>query len=232
MTLRLLDLFCCAGGAGMGYHLAGFDVVGVDIAPQPNYPFEFHQADAMTYPLDGFDAVHASPPCQDHSSLAFTSKRRDEGGHGTGWMLPETISRLAEWGGSWIVENVPGADMPGAFTLCGRSFGIPKLKRHRQFLTSFPMLVPPCACSPRMQPIGIYGDLSKNDRKVSNSRDGYVRMRAGVATARQLLDCPWMDARELTQAIPPAYTRFIGEQLLTQLGGHLAGATEPTAGGA
>lgn len=211
---RLLDLFCCAGGAAMGYHRAGFDVVGVDVEPQPRYPFEFHQADAMTYPLDGFDAVHASPPCQDHTSLAFT---RGGEAHGTAWMLPATIHRLAASGLPYVVENVPGADMPGAFTLCGRSFGIAKLRRHRLFLTNVPVLVPPCGCDRRVQPIGIYGDLSKNDRKVTNSKDGYVRMRAGVATARELLGCPWMEAHELTQAIPPAYTEHIGGFLLAAL---------------
>lgn len=211
MKPRLLDLFCGAGGATRGYQLAGFHVTGVDIKPQPNYcGDEVHQADAMTFPLDGFDAIHASPPCQDHTSLAFT---RSGEPHGTGWMLAETIRRLKVSGHPYVIENVPGADMPGAFTLCGRAFGIQRLRRHRLFLTNVAMLVPPCACD-GTQPIGIYGDLSKNDRKVSNSVDGYVRMRAGVQTARDLLGCPWMNARELSQAIPPAYTQHIGEQLL------------------
>jgi DNA (cytosine-5)-methyltransferase 1 len=213
---RLLDLFCCAGGAGYGYHLAGFDVVGVDVDPQPNYPFEFHQADAMTFPLDGFDAIHASPPCQDHSTLIF-SRGGKAAEHGTGWMLDETVRRLRASGVPWVVENVPGADLPGASTLCGRSFGIAKLKRHRQFLTSFFMLVPPCMCG-KGPTIGVYGELSKNDRQVRHSNgNGGTTMRAGVQTARDLLGCPWMDAKELSQAIPPVYTEYIGEQMIRLL---------------
>lgn len=210
---RLLDLFSGAGGAAKGYHDAGFDVVGVDHEPQPRYPFEHHVADATDFPLDGFDAVHASPPCQDHTSLAFT---RDGEAHGTGWMLDHTIDRLKASGLPYVVENVPGAQMPGAFTLCARSFGIRRLRRHRLFLTNVAVLVPPCACD-GTQPIGVYGDLSKNDRPVANSKDGYVRMRAGVQTARDLLGCQWMDAKELSQAIPPAYTEHLGRQLLDAL---------------
>jgi DNA (cytosine-5)-methyltransferase 1 len=209
----MLDLYCGAGGASVGYHRAGFDVIGVDLHPQPRYPFEFIQADALTFPLDGFDAVHASPPCQDHSPLSGIA-----GKHGTGWMLAATIERLAVSGLPYVVENVPGAVMPGAFTLCGRSFGIAKLRRHRLFLTRVPMMVPPCACTRRVQPIGIYGDLGRNDRVVRNSKDdGRPRLRAGVSTARELLGCPWMDAHELTQAVPPVYAEFIGEQLLAHL---------------
>ncbi|MGH3382359.1 MAG: DNA cytosine methyltransferase [Actinoallomurus sp.] len=215
---RLLDLFSGAGGAGMGYARAGFDVTGVDIAPQPRYPFEFHQADALEYlAAHGreYDVIHASPPCQDHSSLAFATAAPK---HGTAWLLEETITRLTDLGAPFVVENVPGAKahMPGAFTLCGRSFGIAQLRRHRLFLVNFPILAPSCACD-GTQVLGIYGDLSRNNRPVANSKDGYVRMRAGYETARRLLDCPWMDARELSQAIPPAYTEFIGEQLLDHL---------------
>jgi DNA (cytosine-5)-methyltransferase 1 len=210
----ILDLFCCQGGAAAGYARAGFDVVGVDVVPQPRYPFRFIEADALDYPLDGYAAVHASPPCQDHSALSPTNPGKR---HGTGWMLAATIDRLIASGLPYVIENVPGADMPGAFTLCGRSFGIAKLKRHRQFLTNVLMLVPPCACTRAVRPIGVYGDLSKNDRRITTSHDPYVRMRAGVATARELLDCHWMDADGLTQAIPPVYTEFIGEQLLDHI---------------
>lgn len=115
MKPRLLDLFSGAGGAARGYQLAGFHVTGVDINPQPRYcGDEFVQADAMTFPLDGFDAVHASPPCQDHSPLSALV-----GAHGTGWMLDATRKRLEAWGGLWVIENVMGAAMRPALVLCG-----------------------------------------------------------------------------------------------------------------
>src|SRR5574343_719438 len=110
---RLLDLFCGAGGAAMGYHRAGFDVVGVDVAPQPNYPFEFHQADAMTYPLDGFDAIHASPPCQRLSKALRSLVREDKWGE----YLEATRARLD--GTIHVIENVPGAPIGSQRTLWG-----------------------------------------------------------------------------------------------------------------
>ena len=122
---RLLDLFCGAGGAAMGYHRAGFDVVGVDIKPQLRYPFEFHQGDAMTWPLDGFDVIHASPPCQDHTRQ-FVPRE-----HGTGWMLAAIRERLTASGLPWIIENVPGAPMRADYKLCGCMFDLPRLRRER-----------------------------------------------------------------------------------------------------
>src|SRR6266545_1657256 len=119
---RLLDLFCGAGGAAMGYSRAGFGVVGVDINPQPHYPFEFVQMDVFELPYSllagDYDAIHASPPCQDHSMA------RNSGGlHGTGWMLGRTLELLAKEKVPWVVENVEGAVMPSAMILCGASFG-------------------------------------------------------------------------------------------------------------
>ena len=133
-TRLRLDLFCGAGGAAMGYHRAGFDVVGVDIKPQPNYPFDFHQGDAMTWPLDGYDAIHASPPCHDHSTITGRN-RKAAGAKGTGWMLAATITRLRASGRPWIVENVGTARFPAdvpTFRLCGSSFGL-DVQRHRLF---------------------------------------------------------------------------------------------------
>lgn len=218
MKPKLLDLFCGAGGAGAGYVRAGFDVVGIDIRPQPRYPFAFVQADAMIYPLDGFDAIHASPPCTDHTPI-----RTAEQPHGTAWMLEATIARLTVSGLPYVVENVVGAakHMPGAVMLCGESFGIHGLCRHRLFLSNVALVVPPRACRPH--PVGIYGELSKNDRHLGHRADGYRRgVRAGVETARRLLGCPWMDGPELSQAIPPVYCEFIGGQLLAAMS--MAGA--------
>ncbi len=205
----LLDLFCGQGGASMGYHRAGFRVVGVDSEDQPLYPFEFHKGDATTWPLDGYDAYAGSPPCQDHSDLS-----RVTGKHGTGWMLAHTVDRFRATGRPYVVENVAGASLPGAFVVCGRAMGIARLKRHRKFLASFPVLVPPCACG-KASPIGVYGDLRTNDRH--SSVDGAPRMRAGVDTARELIGAPWMDAAGLSQAIPPVYTEHIGGFLLDHL---------------
>jgi DNA (cytosine-5)-methyltransferase 1 len=209
---RLLDLFCGAGGAARGYQLAGFHVTGVDIAPQPRYAGdEFIQADALTFPLDGFDSIHASPPCQDHTEMPNVPD------HGTGWMLAATIDRLRRSGRPFVVENVPGAARSTTrdwYLLCGKSFGLAPLKRHRLFLTNFPMLVPPCSCNHlRDRVVGIYGDLRAKDRRASRTRPA---LRASVDTARRLLGCPWMDGKELSQAIPPAYTQFIGEQLMRE----------------
>ena len=208
---RLLDLFCGAGGAAMGYHRAGFDVVGVDIKPQPHYPFEFHQADAMTFPLDGFDVVHASPPCQDHSSLSSLHRKR-----GTGWMLAATIKRLAAV--PHVVENVGAADLPGELVLCGSEFGLGaicrdgvrrQLRRHRRFASNR-FLMGAGGCAHSGQPVGVYGNGGGGQMT-----RGYKAIRSEAAEA---LGIDWMSKLELSQAIPPAYCEFIGSQILDALG--------------
>ncbi len=205
---RLLDLFCCQGGASAGYVAAGFDVVGVDIDPQPRYPYTFRQGDAMTWPLDGFDAVHASPPCQDHSTLVSRS-----GVHGTGWMLSATIARLQAWGGPYVVENVASADMPGSLTLCGTEFGLRSgdrwLKRHRRFTSNvFLFGAGGCHCSGRKIG-GVYGN-GGNGQMTRGFRFDHQR-------AAEALGIGWMSVKGQSQSIPPAYTRFIGEQILAHL---------------
>jgi DNA (cytosine-5)-methyltransferase 1 len=205
---RLLDLFCGAGGAAVGYHRAGFDVVGVDIKPQPRYPSEFVEADALTFPLDGFDAVHASPPCQDHSTLSSRS-----GKHGTGWMLTATLDGLRASGLPWVVENVETAAMPGSLVLCGTEFGLRSgdrwLRRHRRFLASFP-LWGAGGCSCRKARIGgVYGTGGGGPMT-----RGFKFDRARAAEA---LGIDWMTLAELSQAIPPAYTEHIGGFLLDHL---------------
>jgi C-5 cytosine-specific DNA methylase len=190
-TVRLLDLFCGAGGAAMGYHLAGFEIVGVDIDPQPNYPFDFVAADAMTFPLDGFDAIHASPPCQHYAPV--TRWRGDAGNHPD--LLEATVARLRASGLPWVVENVPYAPLRPDFVLCGSMFGL-QVRRHRWFLTSWAgfELVQGCHHD-RLLPFEHKGERAYADA----------------------MGCQWMTNREAREAIPPAYTDWIGRRLLATL---------------
>jgi DNA (cytosine-5)-methyltransferase 1 len=204
---RLLDLFCGAGGAAMGYHRAGFDVVGVDIEPQPRYPFEFHQADAMTWPLDGYDAIHASPPCQDHSTTASLHGRR----HGTGWMLAGTRERLQQQAAAWVIENVPGAPMRSDYRLCGCLFGLPGLRRDRWFETSWHGFELRAPCSHQGAAVTVAGHGSDG----RFYRDGRTPQTQAQRAAAMGID--WMTQAELAQAIPPAYTEHIGRQLLEHI---------------
>lgn len=201
---RLLDLFCGAGGCSVGYARAGFDVVGVDIAPQKNYPFEFVQADATSFPLEGFDAVHASPPCQDHMLTPHKN-------HGTGWMLDHTRQRLLGQPAAWVIENVPGAKMRADFVLCGCQFGL-KLRRKRWFETSWHgfEMMPGCAHDGPVVSV------------VGRGTPSWVREQLGynptIADYRAAMGIDWMNRGELSQAIPPAYTNFVGSALLASLG--------------
>lgn len=202
---RLLDLFCGAGGASVGYHRAGFEVVGVDIAPQPRYPYEFVQADAMTFPLDGFDAVHASPPCQDHSTL-----RSRAGDHGTGWMLDGIRRRLAAAAVPWVIENVPGATMRADVTLCGGMFGL-RTYRHRWFEIDprVGLLLTPSHPKHRTR-------TSTKKRRTCWDAGLHISVTGDVGTyvGRRALGIDWMTGHELSQAIPPAYTEHVGSILL------------------
>ncbi len=214
MNPRLLDLFCGAGGAGMGYHRAGFEVVGVDINPQPHYPFEFHQADALTYPLDGFDAIHASPPCQRYSVAANI-----HGGEHHPDLVPPTRDRLLAWGGPYVIENVPGAPLRNAFTLCGRAFDL-NVRRHRLFETNVPMMAPGCG-SHEGDWLLVFGHtvLERGHQSGRAKGGGPVIRRKHVGTdrGRAAMGIDWMNRDELSEAVPPAYTQFIGEQLAEHL---------------
>ena len=207
--------FTVQGGAAMGYHRAGFEVVGVDIEPQPRYPFEFVQADALEYLAahgHEFDAIHASPPCQDHSTLRSLITA-----HGTGWMLGATIDALADLGRPYVVENVAGADLDGYFRiiLCGSMFHLGatcddgtrrQLRRHRQFVTNMAMMQPECHHDGPV--IGVYGQGSQRGDR------GYG---GNAREAADALGIDWMTRAGLSQSIPPAYTEFIGWQLVAAL---------------
>lgn len=216
---RLLDLFCGAGGASVGYHHAGFEVVGVDINNQRDYPFEFYQADAMTFPLDGFDFVHASPPCQTYSITKHTHDKKHPD------LLEPTRKRLQESGLPYIIENVIGADMPGSIVLCGASFALTAtdtdgtklvLKRHRQFESNMPMMGLECACAVykrRGYKVGgVYGGGSTN--RLYSENIGLSGYTPGKKIREKLMGIDWMTIVSLNQSVPPVYTEFIGIQLI------------------
>jgi DNA (cytosine-5)-methyltransferase 1 len=205
---RLLDLFCGAGGAACGYHRAGFDVVGVDIAPQPHYPFEFHQADAMTYPLDGFDAIHASPPCQGYSAMRHLPWIRDIE---YPMLLEPTWRRLDEHGVPWVIENVERAPMPHSTVLCGWTMGLP-FYRHRRFGSSSLIMAPPHRRHETVIQAG-------HRNLATRYRQGGGRDIAGLFPGADADDVGlgWMTTKEASQAIPPAYTEHIGRQLIDAL---------------
>lgn len=202
---KALDLFCGAGGASMGLHRAGFDVTGVDLHPQPNYPFRFIQADALTFPLQGFDFVWASPPCQ-----AFTAyKRRPEHVTERPNLIPTVRSRLEESGGQYIIENVMGAPLKRPFVLCGSMFNL-DVRRHRQFETSFSVLVPACnhaVQTPR------FAQATNRRNKRSTVEVGVWRIP--LSTQQKAMGIDWMTLEELSQAIPPAYSEHIARQVLS-----------------
>ena len=208
--MRLLDLFCCQGGAARGYADAGFEVVGVDIAPQPLYPYEFHLADALTFDLDGFDVVHASPMCQSYSNMS----------NRYGSDVPELIDvvreRLVAAGVPYVIENVCGArpHMVDPILLHGGMFGLP-LWRPRLFESSLPLVAPPKAPRPT-NALAVYG-RREDRRRLWNRKDGTILYAASLAEARVGMEMPWADWQGVREAIPPAYTEFIGRQLLELL---------------
>lgn len=211
--MRLLDLFCCEGGAGTGYAQAGFEVVGVDIAPQPRYPFEFHQADAIEYLREHgheFDAIHASPPCQVHSTITPDKSKHVD-------LIPPTRAALVDLGLPFIIENVEGAKraLVDPVLLCGSSFGL-AVRRHRYFESNVWLSGLPCQHSAQGVPVGVYGDhADKPHRRPTGASRGVKA--ASVDEARDAMGMPWASWHGATQAIPPAYTEFLGRQLMDHL---------------
>jgi DNA (cytosine-5)-methyltransferase 1 len=210
MRPRLLDLFCGAGGAAEGYHRAGFDVVGVDIVAQPHYPYEFVRADAMTYPWRGFAAIHASPPCQAYSILRSINPRKDPPA-----LIEPLRERLKESRKPYVIENVEGAPLVRPLVLCGTEFSlnvkmgdgvIRWLRRHRLFESSIMLTrAVGCRCAAR-QIAGVYGHGAKHSTVKGTP--------CSAEEAAAVLGVWWMTRDEMSQAIPPAYTEYVGRQLI------------------
>ena len=205
--MKLLDLFCGAGGAAAGYHRAGFtDITGIDNRPMPRYPFEFVQADALEYLAEHgheYDVIHASPPCQDF--IPTIPKK-----HGTAHYLADIRTLLENLNIPWVIENIPGAPMRADFRLCGCMFGLPRLRRQRLFETSWRgfALMPPC--NHIEHPISITGHGIPSGHFYRDK----LRYPEYIALAKKAMGIDWMSRDELSQAVPPAYTEFIGRQLL------------------
>lgn len=214
----LLDLFCCGGGAAKGYHDAGFDVVGVDCDPQPRYPFMFVQADALEYlALHGleYDAIHASPPCQRYSATARLKFTKAARGLALD-LVPPVREALVATGKPYVIENVVGAPLLNPIMLCGLMFGL-KVFRHRLFESNV-FLLEPHHEPHRNRRIGVdgfccvagHGDSGRAHRRVPYSR-------RSVAAWKVAMGIDWLNRDELAQAIPPAYTAYVGRQLISFL---------------
>jgi len=213
---RLLDLFCCAGGAGVGYQRAGFEVVGVDIVHRRSYPFAFIQEDAMKLDPDfiaSFDAIHASPPCQSYSDLA---KRN---GNGDEWprLIEPVREMLIRAGRPYVIENVEGAPLLNPVTLCGTMFPGLRVLRHRLFEANFKIALPPHKKHPKVHTF----DKRKSHFGKTNEWTDFVQVTGGgncsLAAARDAMGIDWMTKGEINEAIPPVYTELIGRQLMAHI---------------
>jgi len=207
----------------MGYHRAGFEVVGVDIAPQPHFPFEFHQGDALDFIREHgreFGVIHASPPCQVHSVLSHLARPSHKD------YIPQTRKALRKSGKVYVIENVPGAPLIRPIMLCGTMFGLAspdgaQLRRHRLFETNAGfVLTPPCAHNGRT--IGIFGDKARDTGAEKRHYTQPKETRGGppddilftLEDAQYAMGIDWMNFKELSQAIPPAYTEWLGRRIL------------------
>ncbi len=201
----MLDLFCKAGGASVSYARAGFDVEGVDIESQPHYPFKFYQADALEFPLEGYDAYHASPPCYENT---WSARRWIDGPvvYEKTDQLVNTRDLLLAIGKPFILENTPGAKMSDYIRLEGTMFGL-KVIRERWFeLHGFDIWMLPCPLKVKAPvALGKYFTVAGHGGQSKDCR---------LITWQEAMGIDWMTKQELTQAIPPAYTEYIGKYLL------------------
>jgi SAM-dependent methyltransferase len=223
--LRVLDLCCGAGGAGVGYFLAGYDVFGVDINPQPNYPFDFHQGDAVAYVREhgaDFDLIHASWPCQRHTALTKgTNKGREYPD-----LIPGGRAAMEATGRPYVLENVVGAPIRPDLTLCGEMFGLSVI-RHRRFEVHGFAVVQQPHPRHRGRVAGMrHGEWHEGPYFAVYGDGGG---KGTVTEWQSAMEMPWTSVRkEIAEAVPPAYTRHVGEQHLA----HVGALVELTAGGA
>jgi DNA (cytosine-5)-methyltransferase 1 len=204
--MRAADLFCGAGGAAMGLYRAGFTVIGWDIKQGLHYPFERHIGNALDADIYGFDFVWASPPCQAHTSLKHLAGKNYE------CFIDRTRRKLVEWGGPYIIENVVGAPLINPIMLCGSSFGL-GVWRHRIFESNIPIRGIPCRHESCPEPIDVSGTggFQRSERKKKTG--GLGRKPKGLDEARGVMGMPWATRPEIAQAIPPAFSEFLGRQV-------------------
>lgn len=209
--MKLLDLFCGAGGASTGYHKAGFSVTGLDVKHGKRYPFTYLRMSIEEVTQDfisEFDVVHASPPCQ---TFSITRNLRIAQGKSTDkvdW-LPYTRELLLKSGKPYIIENVPGAPLQNPVILCGSSFGL-KVRRHRLFESNLPITGSVCNHKEQGRPVGVYGSMKDEIPKGGKTAES-------IEQARSAMGIDWMIWSELVEAIPPAYTEYIGLQIKEML---------------
>jgi len=213
---RLLDLFCCAGGASTGYARAGFEVVGVDIERQPHYPFPFIRCDVLDMDprfLATFDVIAASPPCQSYTDLA----RRNNTVHKHPRLIEPVRAMLKSVGRPYIIENVEGAPLLNPVVLCGTMFPPLRVLRHRLFECSFPVQTPPHGKHPLVHT----HDRRKNHFGKTDEMRDFVQVTGGgnctIKAASDAMGINWMTKAEINEAIPPHYTEFLGRAALAHI---------------
>lgn len=207
--LKLLDLFCGVGGASVGYAMAGFEVHGVDLKHGKRYPYTYTRADVLdvlrdTEFINQFDVIHASPPCQTHS---ITKHLRNAQGKSTSKvdLIPQTRAALIESGKPYIIENVMGSPLIDPVMLCGSAFNL-KVRRHRIFESNIKLIGSKCDHKLQGRPIGIYGSLR-------DEIPGGGKTATSIEEAREAMEMPWAIWTELVEAIPPAFTKYLGDQV-------------------